>query len=120
MTTPERAWENAWQAHLRSARYWEVREGRPPVPEAELRRQFEEVGHRAWRIAEFNRAHLSPDASRHGDLIEVVVEKIGEEVARRLQEAPPVRHIHHHGPALPIVRAKQAPHQEPGTVRLPE
>ena len=118
MITPEQGLEAAFQTHLRSCRFWEAREGRPPVPEAELRRQFEEAGHHAYQRAEAIAAELpSTGADEPGPGIG---EHLADLVARRLQQGVQVHHIHHHGPGVPIVRAKHAPHQEPGTVRLPE
>ena len=118
MTTEAQAYERAFQTHLRSCRFWEAREHRPPVPEAELRRQFEAAGHRAYQRAEAIAAKLPGTGAEEPE--PDIAEHIADQVVGQLQQGIQVHHIHHHGPAVPIVRAKQAPHQEPGTVRLPE
>ena len=105
MTTPEQGLEAAFQAHLRSCRYWEAREHRAPVREAVIRAEYNRAAHRAWVRAEAIAREIGP---LPGDSLQPLAEAIGAAVAQGLQDAPPVRHIHQHGPSLPAPSWRKA------------
>lgn len=101
MTSPEQAHENGQQANLRHIRYLEARDHLPPAPEADIRAEYNRAAHRAWVRAEAIAREIGP---LPGDSLQPLAEAIGAAVAQGLQEAPPVRHIHQHGPALPAAK----------------